>query len=150
MYVRVKETATEAVSGREPNAGGFYHANQVAAFDYSERQAALAARIMDCITRAFHAMGAGPQTQEVIFWNLYVTQGIGRDEIMNKPTEFIEGVKAIYGEAGLVVFEHMLTREIKREFGLPAEFGKESINEGRASNLLSLIAYAALESPDNP
>ena len=150
MYVRIKETATAVLSGREPKSGGLHHANQVAAFDHSERQAAFAIRIKNCISRAFHAIGAGPQTEEVIYWNLYITQNLGRDEIVNKPAEFIEGVKVIYGEAGVRVFEYMLTREIKNEFGITAEFDKESIQEKSASELMSLIAYAALESQDNP
>jgi hypothetical protein len=150
MYVRIKGTATAAVDEQRPKAGGLYHANQVAAFDYSERQAAFAARIKGCVSRAFHAIGAGPQTQEIIFWNLYVTRNLERDDIKNKPDEFIEGVKSIYGEAGIKVFEYMLTREIKREFGITAEFDKEPIQDRGASDLISLIAYAALDSQDNP
>ena len=150
MYVRIKETATAVVTEQEPKRGGLYHANQVAAFDYSERRAALAARIKDCVSLAFRAIGASPQTQEVIYWNLYVTRNLGRDNILDKPAEFIEGVKAIYGEAGTAVFEYMLTREIKREFAITAEFEKEPIQERSASDLLSLIAYAAMEPKDNP
>jgi len=86
----------------------------------------------------------------LIFWNLYVTRNIGRDDILNKPTEFIEGVKAIYGEAGTVVFEYKMTKEITREFGFTAAFDKEPTKERSASDLLSLIAYAASESQDNP
>jgi hypothetical protein len=150
MYVRIKETATAAVDEQGPKAGGLYHANQVAAFDYSERQAAFAARIKDCVSRAFHAIGAGSQTQELIYWNLYVTQNLGRDDIMNRPGEFLEGVKAIYGEAGIKVFEYMLTREIKREFAITAEFDGEPIRGRAVSDLLNLIAYAVSDSPDNP
>lgn len=150
MYVRIKETATAVQSEQEPKSGGLHHANQVAAFDYSERQAAFAIRIKNCISRAFHATGAGPQTEEVIYWNLYITRNLGRDEIVNKPTEFIDGVKVIYGEAGIRVFEYMLAREIKKEFGITAEFDKESIQEKSASDLISLIAYTASESQDNP
>jgi len=150
MYVRVKETVTAAVNEQGHNGGGLYHANQVAAFDFSERQAAFATRIMNCISRAFHAIGASSQTQELVFWNLYMTRNLGRDDIMNKPEEFIEGVKDIYGEAGIVVFEHMMTKEIKKEFGLTAEFDREPIQARTASDLLSLIAYAASESDDNP
>jgi hypothetical protein len=149
MYVRIKETATVAVNEQRPKAGGLHHANQVAAFDCSERQAAFAARIRDCVGGAFHAIGAGPQTQEIIFWNLYVTRNLERDDIVNNPNEFIEGVRSIYGEVGIRVFEYMLTREIKREFGITAEFDKEPIQDRRASDLISLIAYAVLDSQDN-
>lgn len=150
MYVRIKETATSVVTEQEPKIGGLYHANQVAAFDYSERRLAFAVRVKDCVSRAFHAIGAGPQTQEMIYWNLYVTQNLGRDDILDKPIEFIEGVKAIYGEAGIKVFEYMLTREIKKEFGINAEFDKESDEEKGTSILISLIAHTAAESKENP
>src|SRR5579864_290004 len=113
------------VEKREGNTGRLYHADLVAALDYSERQAAFAARIMNCVTRAFDAMGASSATQEVVFWNLQVTRNLGRNEIIDKPSEFIEGLKAIYGEAGVVVFEYQMTKEIKREFALTAAFDKE-------------------------
>src|SRR5271170_2727716 len=125
MYSRIKETATVAANEQRPETAGLYHSNQVAAFDYSERQAVFAARIKDCISRSFHAIGAGSQTQEIIYWNLYVTRNFERDDIVNKPNEFLEGVKAIYGEAGIKVFEYILTREIKAEFGITAEFDGE-------------------------
>jgi hypothetical protein len=150
MYARTKETATVAVNEERPKVAGLYHANQVAAFDYSERQAAFAKRIKDCVSRAFHAIGAGSQTEEIIYWNLYVTRSLERDDIMNKPSEFLEGVKAIYGEAGIRVFEYMLTREIKREFGITAEFDGEPIRGRAVSDIVNLIAYAVSDSPDSP
>jgi hypothetical protein len=150
MHLRVKETATVSIEEQRPKNAGLYHANQVAAFNYSERQAAFAARIKDCVSRAFHAIGAGSQTQEIIFWNLYVTRNLERDDIVNKPNEFIEGLKSIYGEAGVKVFEYMLIREIKREFGIAAEFDKEPVQDKTASDLINLIASAASHSRDNP
>jgi len=122
----------------------------VAASDYSERQAAFAARIMNCVSRAFDAIGASSATQEIVFWNLYVTRNLGRNEIIDKPTEFIEGLKNIYGEAGVVVFEYTMTKEIKSEFGLTAAFDKEPIKARDLADLLHLVAYVALESQGNP
>ena len=104
------------------------------------------AKVKNCVSRAFHAIGAGAQTQDLIYWNLYVTGNLGRDDILDKPAEFSEGVKAIYGEAGIKVFEYMLVRELKREFGVAAEFDKGSIQEKSASDLLRLIASTAMES----
>lgn len=127
------------------NTQGLYRANPMAALDYSGRQATFAARIMKCVTRAFDAIGASSATQEVVFWNLLVTRNLRRDEIIDKPSEFIEGLKAIYGEAGVVVFEYEMTKEVKREFGLTAAFDKESIKARNLPDLLHLVAYAALE-----
>jgi hypothetical protein len=142
----------EAVRPREKrgsDTGVLYRPDLVSAFDYSERQAAFAARIMNCVTRAFDAMGASSATQEVVFWNLQVTRGLERNEIIDKPSEFIEGLKAIYGEAGVVVFEYEMTKEIKREFGLTAAFDKEPAKARNLPDLLHLVAYVALESQAN-
>ncbi len=143
------ETATPVGSGLKRQ-NGLYHSNQVAAFDYSERHAALAARITGCVSRAFYAIGAGSATEEVVYWNLYMTRDVGRNEIADKPAEFIEGLRAIYGEAGTVVFEYMLKREIKREFGLTAAFDDEPVKARDVADLIHLVACAALESQGNP
>jgi hypothetical protein len=150
MSTGIKETATVAMNEQGPKTAGLYHANQVAAFERSERQAAFATRIRNCVSRAFHAIGAGSQTQEIIYWNLYVTRSLERDDIVNKPDEFLEGVKAIYGEAGVKVFEYMLTREIKTEFAITAEFDGEPIRDRAVSDLLNLIAYAVSDSQGDP
>jgi hypothetical protein len=147
--VRVMEVVRPVEKKRESDTGGLYHANVVVAFDYSERQAAFAVRIMNCVTRAFDAIGASSATQEVVFWNLHVTRNLGRNEIIDKPSEFIEGLKAIYGEAGVVVFEYEMTKEIKREFGLTAAFDKEPAKARNLPDLLHLVAYVALESQAN-
>jgi hypothetical protein len=135
------ETATPI----EKRQDRLYNSNQVAALDSSERHAAFAARITDCVGRAFHAIGLG-SVQEVIYWNLLMTKNIGRNEIVDKPAEFIEGLQAINGEAWTVVFEYMLRREIKGEFGLSAEFDDEPIKEISTSDLVHLIAHLELES----
>ncbi len=126
---------------------GLFHANQVAAFDYSERHDALASRVTNCVSKAFEAIGASHATQEVIFWNLFVTKGVGRKEIMDKPSEFLEGVKDIYGDAGLVVFEYKLALEIAREFGLAYALDEEQKKQRNTSDIVRLIARVAVESP---
>jgi len=131
---------------RGHDTGGLFHANQIAAFDYSESQTAFAARVMDCIRRAFDAIGARSATQEIIFSKLQSTRNLGRDEIIDKPMEFIEGLEAILGEAAVVVFGYMFTRQVKREFSLIATFDKEPIKARDLVDLLRMAAYAALES----
>jgi hypothetical protein len=144
------EAATPVANEGRGNTGGLYHANQVAAFDYSERQATFSARVLKCIVRAFDATGTSSITQETIFWKLQTSRNIARDEIIDKPAEFLEGLKTIFGEAGVVVFEYMMTREIKREFGLTAKFDKEPIKARDLADLLHLIAYTEVESHGNP
>jgi hypothetical protein len=146
--VRIMETVRPAEK-RGSDTEERYRASPVGALDRSGRQAAFAARIMNCVTRAFEAIGASPATQEVVFWNLLVTRNLGRNEIIDKPSEFVEGLKDIYGEAGEVVFEYEMTKEIKREFGIAAVFDKEPIKARNLPDLLHLVAYAALESQGN-
>ena len=135
------ETATHVGAQK-----GLYHSNLVASLDYSERHSALAARVTSCVSRAFHAIGSGSAMQETIYWNLLVTKKIERNEIIDRPAEFIDGIRAIYGEAATVVFEYMLRREIKREFGLTSELDNKGSEERDTTELLRLIAYAASES----
>lgn len=147
MLVRIKGMVTAVIDEQKHKTTDMPRADTVAAFDHPERRAALAARIKDCISGAFYAIGAGAQTQELIYWNLYVTGNLGRDEVLDKPAEFIEGVKAIYGEAGVKVFEYMLIRELKKEFGVTAELDEESAKENNAvSDLIRLITSTASES----
>lgn len=130
-------------------ATGLYRSNQVAAFDQLERQAALAARVNKCVDRTFAAIGASSMTLEIVYSKLYTTKGVERSQIANKPEEFIEVIGEIYGEAGTVVFEGLLGREIRREFGLPARL-EEAGRPRTVSELLRLIAYASSESAGNP
>jgi hypothetical protein len=145
VEVGVMETVRPAEE-RGSSAGKPYHADLVLSSDYSERRAAFAARIMNCVTRAFDAIGASHAMQEVVFWNLQVTRNLRRNEIIDKPSEFVEGLKAIYGEAGVVVFEYEMTKEIKLEFGLTAVFDAEPIKARNLIDLLHMVGYVALES----
>jgi hypothetical protein len=139
----------EMATSSEKRKLGLYQSNSVAAFEHSEQRDAMAARITDCVVRAFHAIGASSQTQEIVFWNLFMIKNVGRNEVMDKPAEFIEGLRGIYGEAGTVVFESMLKREIRREFDLTAAFDNEDTKEGSSSDLIRLIRIVASESPDS-
>jgi len=125
---------------------GLFSSNQVAAFDYAERRAALAARIAACASRAFQAIGAGSATQELVYWNVSMAKNIGRNQIADNPQEFIEAIRAIYGEAGTAVFEYMLGREIRREFNLTFPlFEMERKGAEKASEVAQLIQYVVLE-----
>jgi hypothetical protein len=146
--VRDVEVVRPVEKKRESSTGGLL-GNPVAALEYTQPQAVFAAKIMKCVTRAFDAIGASSAMQEVIFWNLHVTRNLGRSEIIDKPAEFIEGLKAIYGEAGVVVFEYEMTKEIKREFGLTTAFDNEPAKARNLLDLLHLVAYLTLESQGN-
>lgn len=125
-----------------------FRANQRSAFEYAERRAAMAARITACVSRAFYAIGASSATQEVIYWNLSVTKNVGRNEVAEKPGDFIEGLRAIYGEAGCKVFEYMLGKEIRREFNLSFPLFDAELEgaAASASPIPRLVTYVLTES----
>jgi hypothetical protein len=129
---------------------GLYRPDLEAALVLPMRRDALAARVESCVSRAFHAIGSSSETQEIIYWNLLMTKNVRRNEVLDKPEEFIEGLRAIYGEAGTVVFEHLLRREIGREFALTSTLELEAIKARSSSDLLHLIAHAALGSKGDP
>jgi hypothetical protein len=129
---------------------GLYHSNLVAVFDLSERRETFVAKVANCLSRAFHAMGSSSETQEIVYWNLLTTRDIRKSEIVDNPEEFFEGLEAIYGEAGLSVFEYMLRRELGREFDITAALELEVIKAASTADLLHLIAAAELESAIEP
>lgn len=112
------ESAVAALSGEEmPFPGAISFSAQMASFGSSENLGSFAAKVGDCVVRAMDAIGSSRTMQQVIFWNLLVRNKVRLDEVADKPTEFMEGIRAMFGEAGADVFEYKLIREIKREFG---------------------------------
>lgn len=134
------ETATATRTDTRSLSSGLHHSNQVAAFNHTESRAVVAARVKDCVGRALHAVGSSAAMQQTIYWNLSVTKSLGPDDIVDKPSEFIEGLRGIFGEAGIVVLEYMITREVKREFGLTSAFDDEVIQGKGLPALLQFIS----------
>ena len=132
------ETATSFWNEEGRRASPLYHSNQVAAFDSSEVRATFASRVAECACRALDAIGTSTAQQQVIFWNLYMTVNVGRNEIADKPERFIEGLTAIYGEAVMVVYEYKLLNEMRKEFGLTDADMKAIQGRGIAGALLHI------------
>jgi hypothetical protein len=136
MQVELLETAATAATQQK----GLYHSNLVAAFEFSERRSTLVARFIDTVSRAFNKMGLASETEGVI-WNLLANNDIRENEILEKSTELIDGLRAILGGAGTSVFEYMWKREIVREFGLVAAVGPEILEERSIPELVRLITH---------
>lgn len=100
--------------------GALFRSNQIAAFENAGNHVTFSTKVRDCVVRAFYAIGSSASMQQVIIWNLSINSKVGLDEVADKPTEFMEGMRTIFGEAGADVFEYMLLKEIKREFGVSA------------------------------
>jgi len=110
---------------------------------YSQKQTVFATRIMNCVSRAFRSIGTGPAMEDMIFLNLSNVQGLGLNEIIDKPVRFIEGMKAVFGEAGVSVFEYKLVKEVEREFNLVRTPGQEALKRRNAGEHFQAAAGAA-------
>jgi hypothetical protein len=127
--------STTASKGQFP--GSLFHSNQIASFDYVDRHTTFATKIRDCVIRAFSVIGTSATMQQVILWNLSVTKKVGLDEVADKPAEFMDGLRALIGSAGADVFEHMLVRDVRREFGITTGPGSGE-RDGLAAVLRSI------------
>ena len=143
------ETVTVVRNDDARLAGPLYHSNQIAAFDDSEARSAFACRVTKCVCRAFDAIGASSSTQQVLFWNLSVTHNLGQDEVAAKPTQFIEGLRAIYGEAAMVVYEYKLMHEIRKEFGL-TEIDMRNLQGNGFADVLQFIEPREVRFSERP
>jgi hypothetical protein len=122
MESKIAEPETAARSyGTKQFPGALFRSNQIASFDYAENRKTFVTKVRDCALRTFDQIGTSLKMQDLIFWNLSVTKKVGVDEVADKPAEFIEGMRAIFGEAGADVFEYLLVREIKRDFGFAGD-----------------------------
>ena len=90
---------------------------------YTERRTVFAKRMMDCMSKAFHAVGTGPLMEDYIYWRL----SLRLDDVVERPQRFIESLKAVFGEAGASLYEHRLVEEVRREFGVLQATGKEEL-----------------------
>jgi hypothetical protein len=117
--------------------GSLFYSNQVAAFDSADRHVTFATKIRDCVIRTFGVVGTSATMQQVILWNLSVSKKVGLDEVADKPTEFMDGLRALIGDAGADVFEQLLLREVRREFG---KTGPESGDRRSLAAVLQSVA----------
>ena len=92
-----------------------------------EGSADLPTKLMQCLSKAFDAIGASKATQQTIFQSLLENKKLGQEEIVDKPTEFFEELKKIMGEGSVKLFQYMLSREMKKEFGLDAPISGENV-----------------------
>jgi hypothetical protein len=81
-----------------------------------ETQSALVARVVESVLRAFDSIS--PAIASVTLWNMTVTQRLGFTDIVDRPAQFIEGIRAIYSAPQARIIEAKLVKEIQREFGL--------------------------------
>jgi hypothetical protein len=103
---------------------------------------AFASRVTKCVCDAFEAIGVSSATQQIVFWNLSVTSHVDKGDIARRPTQFIEGLRAIFGEAAVVVYEYKLKVELAKEFGF-TEDEKREVEGGGFADALSVAKAKA-------
>jgi hypothetical protein len=131
--------STAASQGKSQLSGSLFHSNQIAAFYYADRHVTFATKVRDCVVRTFARVGTSATMQQAILWNLSVSKMVGLDEVADKPTEFMEGLRALIGQAGADVFEYMLIREVRREFGV--KVCPESSEQRALAAVLQSVAF---------
>ncbi len=75
-------------------------------------------KLLRCIDEGLNSLGS--TIKQVIYWYLENEFGVKKNEILDKPEEFIRALKLIYG-CGVVVFENMIVRKIREEFNVRSE-----------------------------
>jgi hypothetical protein len=113
--------------------------NQVAAFGYLEVQSQFDRRVAESVGRVFDSL-FGHGTQAVIYWNLLITRKLGPGEIVEKPSQFMEGLGAIFG-SDTQMLEEAMVEELRKEFGLG--FPPRPTQDGSKERFVGVLERAA-------
>lgn len=106
---------------------------------HAERRSVFGSRMIECVSRAFRALGTSSVMEDFIYWKL----SLGLNEIVDKPKKFMEGLKGIYGDAGAAVYEYKLVKEVQREFNLVQTPGKEELTGNKETGEMLQAAVTA-------
>jgi hypothetical protein len=86
--------------------------------DYSQE---INSRILNSVVRVLISL-VGKVAGGAIFWNL------GRDDIAERPAQFIESLEKMFGRGTTRIIESAMTKELQREFGLVSPAREEFID----------------------
>ncbi|MEM3523604.1 MAG: hypothetical protein QXU11_05495 [Thermoproteota archaeon] len=75
-------------------------------------------RVLTCIDKGLSRLGG--TVKHVVYWYIENEYGLKREEIPEKPEEFIRGLEKMYGP-GARVIELNILKEFKEEFGVACE-----------------------------
>lgn len=117
----------------------FFSSSMTAEIQRIEVQDALAARVAKCVSAAFDAMGISPASQQLILWNVSAAKKLRLEEVVDRPADFVDGLRTLWGGAAASVFEHKLMKEVKREFDLESRLNKVALT---LQTLPELLQYA--------
>ena len=71
----------------------------------------------------------GKHAGEAVFWNLQITRSLSRDDIAERPAQFIEGLRGILGEKSTEIIELAMTKQLQEEFSLVPSDDEEGFVE---------------------
>jgi len=83
-------------------------------------------RVLKCVDNGLRCLGE--TVKRVLYWYLENEQGLKREEIPDKPGEFITGLEKIYGP-GARVIERLIVSEMADEFGIETSSFVEGVEK---------------------
>ncbi|MBO3797384.1 MAG: hypothetical protein QXN67_08130 [Thermoproteota archaeon] len=83
-------------------------------------------RVLRCVDNALRCLGE--TAKRIIYWYLENEHGLKKEEIPDKPEEFITGLEKIYG-SGARVIERLIVSEMADEFGVETSSLTEGIEK---------------------
>ncbi|MEM2598925.1 MAG: hypothetical protein QXU11_05255 [Thermoproteota archaeon] len=83
-------------------------------------------RVLRCVDNALRCLGE--TAKRIIYWYLENEHGLRKEEIPDKPEEFITGLEKIYG-SGARVIERLIVSEMADEFGVETSSLTEGIEK---------------------
>ncbi|MEM3646739.1 MAG: hypothetical protein QW334_01145 [Thermofilum sp.] len=83
-------------------------------------------RVLKCVDNGLRYLGE--TVKRIIYWYLENECGLKKEEIPEKPGEFIMGLEKIYG-SGAEVIERFIVSEMVDEFGVEASSLTEGIEK---------------------
>ncbi len=88
-------------------------------------------RVLRCVDNALHCLGE--TVKRIVYWYLENEHGLKKEEIPDKPEEFIMGLEKIYG-SGARVIERLIVSEMVDEFGVESGSFAEGVEKTYSIN----------------
>jgi|YelNatPaOPRAMG01_1025707.scaffolds.fasta_scaffold526775_1 hypothetical protein len=88
-------------------------------------------RVLACVDKGLSRLGE--TIKNVIYWYIENEYGLKREEIPEKPEEFLKGLEKMYGP-GARVIERNILNEMSEEFGIASESLTEAFRIIRGLN----------------
>ncbi|MBO3754052.1 MAG: hypothetical protein FGF53_04140 [Candidatus Brockarchaeota archaeon] len=88
-------------------------------------------RVLTCVDKGLSRLGG--TVKHVVYWYIENEYGLKREEIPEKPEEFVKGLEKMYGP-GAQVIERNILKEMSEEFGVTSESFIEAVKSVKGLN----------------